>query len=104
MTKTDPFDQGRLIYNINLLYQYLFQPHSLGGDRHVHWIISVSSSDEGSYSCIAENVIGQAQQVAYLAVSGQGGGGGGVAWVVAVMWLLWLLIDRRMVIWGVRWL
>ena len=66
----------------------------------------MSSSDEGSYSCIAENVIGQAQQVAYLAVNGQGGGGGGVSWVMAVTWLLWLLVDRRIleVIWGVRWL
>ena len=60
----------------------------MGGDRHVHWITSVSSSDEGSYSCIAQNVIGQAQQVAYLVVNGQEGGGGGVAWVMAIMWIV----------------
>ena len=48
----------------------------------------MSSSDEGSYSCIAENVIGQAQQVAYLVVNGQEGGGGGVAWVMAIMWIV----------------
>ena len=59
--------------------KFFFQPGSLGGDRHVHHISSVSSTDAGSYSCVAENVLGQAQQVAYLAVSGQGGGGvGGV--------------------------
>ena len=46
-------------------------------------ISSVTSTDEGSYSCVAENVLGQAQQVAYLAVSGQDGGGVGLGLVVA---------------------
>ena len=50
----------------------------------------MSSTDEGSYSCVAENVLGQAQQVAYLAVSGQGGGG--VGWLVWV-WLMWVLVN-----------
>merc|ERR1712083_337508 len=54
-------------------------PPSTGGDRHVHSISSVTRTDEGSYSCIAENVLGQAIQVAYLAVSGQDAGGGGLA-------------------------
>ena len=68
-----------------------FQSGSLGGDRHVHQISSVSSTDEGSYSCLAENVLGQAQQVAYLAVSGQGGGG--VGWVFWVR-LTWVFVSR----------
>ena len=51
----------------------------------MHMISSVTSTDEGSYSCIAENVLGQAQQVAYLAVSGQDGGERGVAWVVGIL-------------------
>ena len=48
-------------------------------------ISSVTSTDEGSYSCVAENVLGQAQQVAYLAVSGQDGGGGGLGLVLVIL-------------------
>ena len=72
------------IFQPNLMF-VLFQPNSAGGDRHVHSISSVTSTDEGSYSCIAENVLGQAQQVAYLAVSGQDGGGGGLGWVLVIL-------------------
>ena len=48
-------------------------------------ISSVTSTDVGSYSCVAENVLGQAQQVAYLAVSGQDGGGGGLGLVLVIL-------------------
>ena len=48
----------------------------------------MSSTDEGSYSCVAENVLGQAQQVAYLAVSGQGGGGGGLLCGLIALYIL----------------
>ena len=51
----------------------------------MHVISSVTSTDEGSYSCIAENVLGQAQQVAYLAVSGQDGGEGGLGLVLVIL-------------------
>ena len=63
----------------------ILQPNSAGGDRHVYSISSVTSTDEGSYSCVAENVLGQAQQVAYLAVSGQDGGGGGLGLVLVIL-------------------
>ena len=71
----------------------MFQPGRLGDDRHVHSITAVSTSDEGSYGCVAENVLGQAQQVAYLAVSGHGGWGGGVALVVSLVWLTLVLVN-----------
>ena len=76
-----------------------FQSGSLGGDRHVHQISSVSSTDEGSYSCVAENVLGQAQQVAYLAVSGQGGGGGGTPtlFILLIARILYLCAERKSV-------
>lgn len=40
------------------------------GDPHVHKIERVSAEDEGTYSCVAENVIGETRISAYLAVSG----------------------------------
>ena len=78
------------LWNHFVIPYILFQPGTLGGDRHAYSISSVSSSHEGSYSCVAENVLGQAQQVAYLAVSGQGGGG--VGGVLAVILLILVLI------------
>jgi len=39
------------------------------GDRHVHTINMVQEDDEGSYSCVAENVLGQTVMVAYLNVN-----------------------------------
>jgi hypothetical protein len=39
------------------------------GDPHVHKIERVSAEDEGTYSCVAENVIGETRISAYLAVS-----------------------------------
>ena len=67
---------------------FLLQAGSMSGDPHVHRISSVSSSHEGSYSCVAENVLGQAQQVAYLAVSHGHGMGRGVGVVWAVIFLV----------------
>ena len=48
---------------------YSFQTGHVDGDRHLLQILSVSPSDEGSYSCVAENVLGQTHQVAFLVVS-----------------------------------
>jgi len=39
------------------------------GDPHVHKIRSVGAEDAGSYHCIAENVLGQAEMVAFLQVN-----------------------------------
>jgi len=39
------------------------------GDPHVHQIRSVGAEDAGSYHCVAENVLGQAEMVAFLQVS-----------------------------------
>lgn len=39
------------------------------GDPHVHQIRSVGTEDAGSYHCVAENVLGQAEMVAFLQVS-----------------------------------
>lgn len=39
------------------------------GDRHVHTIHRVQEDDEGSYSCVAENVLGQTVITAYLDVN-----------------------------------
>merc|ERR1719442_400977 len=40
------------------------------GDPHVHLIPSVLPSHSGTYSCVAENVLGQTKAEAYLAVNG----------------------------------
>lgn len=39
------------------------------GDPHIHQIRSVGAEDAGSYHCVAENVLGQAEMVAFLQVS-----------------------------------
>jgi len=39
------------------------------GDPHVHLIPSVLPSHSGTYSCVAENVLGQTKAEAYLAVN-----------------------------------
>merc|ERR1719490_692772 len=39
-------------------------------DHHVHLIPSVLPSHSGTYSCVAENVLGQTKAEAYLAVNG----------------------------------
>ena len=52
-----------------LALMYSFQAGHVDGDRHLLQILSVSPSDEGSYSCVAENVLGQTHQVAFLVVS-----------------------------------
>ena len=46
-----------------------FQAGHVDGDRHLLQILSVTPSDEGSYSCVAENVLGQTHQMAFLVVN-----------------------------------
>merc|ERR1719205_532982 len=43
------------------------------GDPHVHLIPSVVPAHSGTYSCVAENVLGQTKAEAYLAVNGAQG-------------------------------
>ena len=57
------------IENIQILFNILQTGH-VDGDRHLIQILSVTPSNEGSYSCVAENVIGHTYQVAFLLVSG----------------------------------
>lgn len=47
----------------------LFQTASSSGDPHVHVIKEVKPTDEGLYTCIAGNFIGQATASAYLEVN-----------------------------------
>lgn len=46
-----------------------FQTASSSGDPHVHVIREVKATDEGLYTCIAGNVLGQATASAYLEVN-----------------------------------
>jgi len=39
------------------------------GDPHVYFIEKVTPEDEGTYSCVAENVIGKTAVVAYLTIN-----------------------------------
>ena len=47
----------------------LLQTASSSGDPHVHIIKQVKPTDEGLYTCIAGNVLGQATASAYLEVN-----------------------------------
>ena len=48
---------------------FYFQTASSSGDPHVHIIKQVKPTDEGLYTCIAGNVLGQATASAYLEVN-----------------------------------
>ena len=48
---------------------FIFQTASSSGDPHVHIIKQVKATDEGLYTCIAGNVLGQATASAYLEVN-----------------------------------
>lgn len=56
-----------LVTFLNVLL--LFQTASSSGDPHVHIIKQVKPTDEGLYTCIAGNVLGQATASAYLEVN-----------------------------------
>ena len=47
----------------------LFQTASSSGDPHTHNIKMVKPTDEGLYTCVAGNVLGQAVASAYLEVN-----------------------------------
>ena len=49
--------------------RFIFQTASSSGDPHVHIIKQVKATDEGLYTCIAGNVLGQATASAYLEVN-----------------------------------
>jgi len=51
----------------------LIKTASSSGDPHVHIIKQVKPTDEGLYTCIAGNVLGQATASAYLEVNRAGG-------------------------------
>ena len=48
----------------------LIKTASSSGDPHVHVIKDVKATDEGLYTCIAGNVLGQSTASAYLEVNG----------------------------------
>ncbi len=54
--------------NVNKPIVYI-QTASSSGDPHVHVIKDVKATDEGLYTCIAGNVLGQATASAYLEVN-----------------------------------
>ena len=52
------------------LFPFIFlQTASSSGDPHVHIIKDIKATDEGLYTCIAGNVLGQATASAYLEVN-----------------------------------
>ena len=55
-----------LIFNLNF---FSFQTASSSGDPHTHNIKKVAATDEGLYTCVAGNVLGQAVASAYLEVN-----------------------------------
>ena len=60
-----PITQPSLI----IVFFGLLQTASSSGDPHVHIIKQVKPTDEGLYTCIAGNVLGQATASAYLEVN-----------------------------------
>ena len=52
------------------IHVFFFQTASSSGDPHVHIIKMVKPEDEGLYTCIAGNFLGQAEASAYLEVNG----------------------------------
>ena len=73
MTHDNRFETVKMLLKrlfINLLYFFLFfQTASSSGDPHVHIIKMVKPEDEGLYTCIAGNFLGQAEASAYLEVN-----------------------------------
>ena len=55
-----------------ILFSSFLQTASSSGDPHVHIIKEVKATDEGLYTCIAGNVLGQATASAYLEVNRAG--------------------------------
>ena len=55
-----------LIFDSNF---FSFQTASSSGDPHTHNIKKVAATDEGLYTCVAGNVLGQAVASAYLEVN-----------------------------------
>ena len=55
--------------NNSFVYLFILQTASSSGDPHVHIIKQVKPTDEGLYTCIAGNVLGQATASAYLEVN-----------------------------------
>lgn len=64
------YDLGiAIIFSFNIFFVFPFQTASSSGDPHVHVIKEVKPTDEGLYTCIAGNFIGQATASAYLEVN-----------------------------------
>ena len=78
-----------------------FQTASSSGDPHVHVIRDVKATDEGLYTCIAGNVLGQATASAYLEVNAAGGvNPGGAAALAALAAAVLLLQQRQQTLWA----
>ena len=77
-----------------------FQTASSSGDPHVHIIKQVKPTDEGLYTCIAGNVLGQATASAYLEVSR--GIGQHSYDSCYVLFLLLLLLNAQNQLWNYR--
>lgn len=78
----------------------LIKTASSSGDPHVHIIKQVKPTDEGLYTCIAGNVLGQATASAYLEVSR--GIGQHSYDSCYVLFLLLLLLNAQNQLWNYR--
>ena len=58
-----------ILWDWKIKFSTSFQTASSSGDPHVHIIKQVKPTDEGLYTCIAGNVLGQATASAYLEVN-----------------------------------
>jgi hypothetical protein len=70
-------------------YFPFLQTASSSGDPHVHIIKQVKPTDEGLYTCIAGNVLGQATASAYLEVNHAGHLSAGLLnWFYVILFLI----------------
>ena len=81
------------------LFSYFFQTASSSGDPHVHIIKQVKPTDEGLYTCIAGNVLGQATASAYLEVNRAGSHLSFSCYTTSALFLLVLLVAQNPLFW-----
>jgi len=77
----------------------LIKTASSSGDPHVHIIKQVKPTDEGLYTCIAGNVLGQATASAYLEVNRAGSHLSFSCYTTSALFLLVLLVAQNPLFW-----